>query len=152
MQAPPPGWRHLLLLLHAAGASLVRHGMIGLQRRQRASCRSPCATLHGALQSEVTERPLRAKFVLYTMLSLLRDAQLGVGRAHHAFASVPGWNCGLVKRLKLERTLEGHDGAMGSAAAPPNPKQLTARGLADGRTDCRSALNAPIAHTCSQAA
>lgn len=41
------------------------------------------------------------------MLRRLRDAQLGQGQLHHPPA---GWSSTLVKRLKLERTLEGHDG------------------------------------------
>lgn len=45
-----------------------------------------------------------------TMLQALRDAQLGL-RPHQTIPAVPGWTTSLVKRLRLEKTLEGHDGA-----------------------------------------
>ena len=44
------------------------------------------------------------------MLHWLRDAQLGVSSPRARTVPPPGWSSTLVKRLRLERTLEGHDG------------------------------------------
>lgn len=53
------------------------------------------------------------------MLGVLREAQLGLGCPHRALHSVPGWSATLVRRLRLERTLEGHDGELCSPAGMP---------------------------------
>lgn len=50
------------------------------------------------------------------MLRRLREAQLGQATLHHPPA---GWSSTLVKRLQLERTLEGHDGCVNTVHFSP---------------------------------
>ncbi|KAL4458237.1 hypothetical protein ABPG75_013102 [Micractinium tetrahymenae] len=55
------------------------------------------------------------------MLRRLRDAQLGQAQLHHPPV---GWSTTLVKRLKLERTLEGHDGCVNTVHFSPDGQLL----------------------------